>query len=119
MMTRSVTRVTKWCAAAALSGALVVGGVGITSASAQPAAKTAAVKIQNFAFKPKTLTVAVGTKVTFTNFDSTGHNVTFSGFGSHTLGTGQAYSHKFTTAGTFKYYCSLHPDMTGKIVVTS
>jgi plastocyanin len=118
MATRPISRVTKWCAAAALSGALVVGGAGVSSATARPTVTLAAVKIQNFAFKPKALYITVNTKVTWKNYDSTGHNATFKGFHSPTLATGGTWSHKFTTVGTFKYHCTIHPTMTGKVVVT-
>jgi len=126
---RRLNRVASWCASAALCGALVIGGSGVSGAStkpavvkhaaARPAVVRAKVKIVNFLYKPKTLTIAAGTKVTWKNADSTGHTVTFASFGSPTLGTGATWSHKFTTAGTFSYHCSLHLEMTGKIVVTS
>jgi plastocyanin len=120
MATRTFSRVSKWGAAVALSGALVVGAAGVSSAAGRPAAvPKASVKIQNSLFMPKTLTIAVGTKVTWTNTDPTGHNATFSGFASPTLGAGKSWSHKFTTVGTFKYHCTLHPEMTGKVVVTA
>lgn len=122
-------RVASWCASAALCCALVIGGSGVSGAAtkpavvkhtvARPAVITAKVKIVNFLYKPKTLTVVAGTKVTWKNADSTGHTVTFAAFGSPTLGTGATWSHKFTTVGTFSYHCSLHLEMTAKVVVTS
>jgi plastocyanin len=99
-----------------------VGVQGVASAATKPAARphvtTASVNIDNFVFKPKTLNISTRTVVTWTNNDSTGHNVVFNGFGSRTLGTGKTYSHKFGTVGTFKYHCTLHPGMAGKVVVT-
>lgn len=118
-----------WCTAAALCGALVIGGSGVSGASTKPAVVkptaarptviTAKVKISNFLYKPKTLTIVAGTKVTWKNLDSTGHTATFAAFGSPILGTGATWSHKFPTVGTFSYHCTLHIEMTGKVVVTS
>ena len=75
------------------------------------------VTIQNFAFDPIVLTVTVGTTVTWTNKDSAGHRPTFADFASGTLATGDTFQHTFDTAGTFDYHCSIHPSMTGKIIV--
>jgi plastocyanin len=120
--TRAFSRVTARCAAAAVCAALVFGGAGVSSAGARPAARptvvTAKVKIQGYLFRPTTLTVAQYTKVTWTNYDSTGHNVTFKNFGSPILGLGKTWSHTFKRVGTFKYRCTLHPEMTAKVVVT-
>ena len=78
------------------------------------------VAISGFAFKPAELTVTVGTKVTWTNQDSVGHNVKAAdgSWGSDTLSNGQSFSKVFDTAGTFDYVCTFHPGMTGKIIVT-
>jgi plastocyanin len=103
---------------AAASTSLVVGVTGVSNAATKPAVTTASVKIQNYQFKPKTLTIVTGTKVTWKNYDGTGHDVVFKTFGSPILATGGTWSHKFATTGTFKYHCSLHPDMTAKVVVT-
>jgi plastocyanin len=107
-------------AAAAVSLALVFGVIGVSTASAaRPAAKKPhTVSIANYQFVPKTLTVAAGTKVTWTNNDNTGHNVTFTDFHSKALAPEKKFSHVFATAGTFSYRCTIHPGMTGKIVVT-
>jgi plastocyanin len=124
MANRTFSRVAKWSAALAASGALVLGvaggamSAGATSA-ARPAVTVASVKIQNYLYMPKALHITPGTKVTWTNKDFTGHTVTFKTFGSPTLGTGRTYSHTFATVGTFKYHCTLHPDMIGKVVVAA
>jgi plastocyanin len=80
-----------------------------------------AVTIDNFAFAPATLTVERGTKVVFTNRDDIPHTVTSAAsppsFKSPPLDTGDAFTHVFDTAGTFAYFCSLHPHMQGTIVV--
>ena len=83
------------------------------------AAGSAAVKIDNFAFGPDTLTVAVGTTVTWTNRDDIPHTVvsTDGVFKSKVRDTDETFSYKFEKAGTYSYYCSVHPKMIGKVVV--
>jgi plastocyanin len=76
-----------------------------------------AVSIANFAFTPADLSVKVGDTVTWTNNDNVAHTVTFSSFASDQLAPGATYSHKFDTAGSFDYKCSIHPSMLGKITV--
>jgi plastocyanin len=85
----------------------------------QPEPATADVKVDNFSFGPATLTVAVGTTVTWTNRDNIPHVVvsTDSVFKSKVLDTGEKFSYTFTKPGTFPYLCSIHPKMTGKVVV--
>lgn len=77
------------------------------------------ITIANFAFAPATLTVKVGTKVTWTNNDSATHTVTADqgAFNSPDLPTGQSYSFTFTKAGTYSYHCAIHSSMTATIVV--
>jgi plastocyanin len=89
-------------------------------ASAQAAqAATAEVKIDNFSFGPATLTVAVGTTVTWVNHDDIPHNVVSTDdlFKSKVMDTDEKFSFTFTKAGTFPYFCGIHPKMTGKVVV--
>ena len=78
-------------------------------------------------FVPETLTVSKGTTVTWTNGDSTLHTVTSGSaesgnsgteFDSSYLAAGKTFQHQFSTSGTFDYYCTLHPYMKGKVVVT-
>jgi plastocyanin len=90
-----------------------------TAASIAPAAAGNAVSIANFAFAPASLTVAVGTTVTWTNSDTAGHTVTADdgSFKSNTLGTGATFAQTFAKAGTFAYHCSIHKSMTGTITV--
>jgi len=78
------------------------------------------VKIENFTFAPKTLTVKVGTVVTFENDDDIPHVVVASdgSFRSKALDTGDAYAFTFTKSGDFAYFCALHPHMQGTITVT-
>jgi plastocyanin len=77
------------------------------------------VTIDNFTFSPKELTVAVGTTVKFVNHDDIPHTVVEKrlSFRSKALDTDDAYSYTFAAAGSFDYFCSLHPHMVGKIIV--
>jgi nitrite reductase (NO-forming) len=78
-------------------------------------------------FEPETLTVSKGSTVTWTNGDSTLHTVTSGSaesgnsgteFDSSYLAAGKTFQHPFSTSGTFDYYCTLHPYMKGKVIVT-
>ena len=77
------------------------------------------VKIDNFKFIPDTLTVAPGTKVTWVNRDDMAHTVASKEkkFKSKAMDTDQSFSFTFIAPGTYEYYCSVHPKMTGKIIV--
>ena len=77
--------------------------------------------MRGYAFSPSTLTVHVGDTVTWTNYDQAPHDVTTTSapvaVKSQTLFTGQSFSYTFTTAGTYSYYCSIHPDMRATVTV--
>jgi plastocyanin len=77
------------------------------------------VLVDNFRFAPAAMTVAAGTTVTWTNHDDVPHNIvsTEKTFASPVLDTDEQFSHTFETAGTYQYYCSLHPKMVGQITV--
>jgi plastocyanin len=97
--------------------------IGSTRA-ATPAASTVSPKgpqivIQEFRFSQATLTVPIGTTVTWVNRDEESHTVTSTAglFASPALDPRQAFSYRFTTPGTYTYYCALHPHMTAKLVV--
>ena len=78
------------------------------------------VKIDNFAFDSQTVTVAPGATVTWINDDDAPHTVVAEdgkSFRSRTLDTGDKFSFTFMSPGTFGYFCSVHPHMTGKVVV--
>ncbi|WP_407175874.1 cupredoxin family copper-binding protein [Bradyrhizobium sp. STM 3562] len=76
------------------------------------------VTIDNFTFTPPDLTVKVGDTVTWTNHDDIPHTVVSAGkFRSKTMDTDNSFSFTFTAAGDYKYFCSLHPHMTGMIKV--
>jgi plastocyanin len=80
---------------------------------------TKQVKIDNFSFTPATLTVSPGTTVTWTNSDDVPHTVVSDDklFKSKVLDTDERFSYTFTKPGTYPYFCSVHPKMTGQIVV--
>ena len=77
------------------------------------------VSIVNMSFSPATLTVTVGTTVTWTNNDGITHTVTsdVTGFDSGDITMGSKYSKVFSVAGTYSYHCTIHPTMKGTIVV--
>jgi plastocyanin len=91
------------------------------TANTQQSATTAEVKIDNFSFSPTTITVAVGTTVTWTNRDDIPHTVVSSddskALKSKVMDTDEKFSFTFTKPGTFPYFCSVHPKMTGTVVV--
>ncbi len=102
--------------------------VAATEAATAEATETAAavapqevqVAIQDFAFSPQVLEIPVGTTVTWTNNDTSQHTATANdgSFDSGVLAQGGTFSFTFDTPGTYDYICSLHPNMTGQIVVT-
>jgi plastocyanin len=75
--------------------------------------------VDNFSFAPSTTSVAAGTAITWTNKDDVPHNIVSTDlkFKSPVLDTDEKFTHSFDVPGTYKYYCSLHPRMTGQIVV--
>jgi Icc protein len=77
------------------------------------------VVVDNFSFAPARTAVPVGTTITWTNRDDVPHNVisTEKKFASPVLDTDQTFSHTFDAPGTYTYYCSIHPKMTGQVVV--
>jgi plastocyanin len=96
-----------------------------SSAAAPPPASedqlpaSAEVKIDNFSFNPATVSVAMGGTVTWTNRDDIPHTVVSSDkvFKSKVLDTDEKFSYTFTKAGNYSYFCSIHPKMTGTVVV--
>jgi plastocyanin len=120
---------------------MVGGGAGLATsrAAAEPAtsqtspklaAAATTVRIDNFAFTPKTLTVPVGATVTWVNHDDVPHTATAKAaagggdaqqpaFDSNTIDSDERFSFTFTAAGTYPYYCKVHPHMTGTIIVVA
>jgi plastocyanin len=81
-------------------------------------AEDTVIHIDNFTFEPAQLTVKVGTTVTWQNRDDIPHLVVSAGkFRSKTMDTDDSFSFTFTAAGDYKYFCSLHPHMTGMVRV--
>jgi plastocyanin len=89
--------------------------------NAQEKMSTMEVKIDNFTFGPAALTVPVGTTVTWINKDDIPHTVVSTddpkAFKSKVLDTDEKFSFTFSKPGTFPYFCSIHPKMTGKVIV--
>jgi len=91
-----------------------------TRDSAPTKATESEVVIDSFSFSPKTTVVPIGATVTWTNHDNVPHVIASDDdqFNkSPVLKTGQSFSNAFATAGTYSYFCSIHPRMTGKIIV--
>jgi len=77
------------------------------------------VKIDNFVFAPNTVTIAAGTTIRWTNRDDIPHNVVAEdkSFKSKVMDTDESFTYTFAKPGTYTYFCSIHPKMTGKVVV--
>src|ERR1700745_1691382 len=109
--------------AAALALGMGVFGPGVKrfQASAQQSLSSVEIKIDNFSFGPMELPVPVGTTVPWINRDDIPHTVVSTDdpktFKSKGLDTDEKFSFTFTKAGMFPYFCSLHPRMTGKVIV--
>ncbi|MFF0017249.1 plastocyanin/azurin family copper-binding protein [Streptomyces sp. NPDC005374] len=89
--------------------------------SGQASAAGYSVAMKGYAFSPASLSVPAGSTVTWTNYDTAPHDVkTTSGplsIHSPMLNKGQSWSFTFTTAGSYGYVCTVHPDMTAGITV--
>ena len=118
-MKRNSFWVASFTASIIIAIVLLISGSPSVAANDQPSAASAVVKIDNFVFGPQTLTVPVGTTVTWTNKDDIPHTTvsTDGVFKSKVMDTDEQFSYKFTKAGTYSYYCSVHPKMTGNVVV--
>ncbi|WP_369373080.1 cupredoxin family copper-binding protein [Streptomyces sp. cg36] len=106
-------------ASTARRGSPTAGGGGAPAAPA-PSSTGGAVAVKNFAFAPATLTVRVGTTVTWTNNDDEPHTVTSDNGGplhSPPLDSGGVYRYTFAKSGTYTYFCTVHPFMHGSVVV--
>jgi len=117
------TLISAFAAAAAVAtplSALSLAAPSLAAQASAPTTATASVKIDNFVFGPAVLTVKVGTTVTWTNNDDVPHAVVaddHTTFKSKVLDTDQTFSFTFTKPGEYPYFCSIHPHMTGKVVV--
>ncbi len=90
-----------------------------TTAANGTTASPGAVVIDNFAFMPSTLTVEVGSAVTWMNEQGVDHTVTAddNSFDSGPMARGAGFQRTFDAAGTFAYHCTIHPSMTATITV--
>src|SRR5262244_3577013 len=101
----------------------IFGATRVTNAGsprpAQAQSSSTEVKIDNFVFGPQTLTISAGTTVTWVNNDDIPHTVVSNDgvFKSKVLDTNDKFSFTFAKAGTYPYFCSIHPKMTAKVVV--
>ena len=81
------------------------------------------ISIDNFKYVPETLTVPVGTKLTWTNHDDMPHTVTSTSkpkiLDSEALDTDDQFSHVFAEPGVYTYVCTVHPKMSGQVIVES
>ena len=108
-----------------VAGAVVALSLAVALVVVHPAkvkaedAKATEVRVDNFTFAPDTITVPVNGTVTWVNKDDIPHVIASNDgvFKSKALDTDQKFSYTFTKAGTYPYYCSIHPKMVGKIVV--
>jgi plastocyanin len=116
-MIRTIMWITGLLTTAIAATLLMAASPGSSAKAPQPT--SAEVKVDNFSFGPATLTVAVGTTVTWTNRDDIPHTVvsTDKVFKSKVLDTDEKFSFTFDKAGTYSYFCSIHPKMTGSVVV--
>jgi plastocyanin len=109
----------KWINLRSLGLGLVLAAALLVSLGGAGArAQEISVTIDNFTFTPVELKVKVGDTITWTNHDDIPHTVVSAGkFRSKTMDTDDKFSFTFTSAGDYKYFCSLHPHMTGMIKV--
>lgn len=107
----------RW-AAAPLCAALLFGAA-LAPAAPAPAPATIRIAVENFMFGPASMTLKAGATVTWTNQDQEPHTVTsLDGlFRSGALDTGDSFSFTFEKPGTYRYRCTIHPQMVGTIVV--
>ena len=114
-----IARHIRFAAALAVAAFAVAATLPAATARAAETELKIEVKIDNFAFAPQRIVVQAGTTVTWTNADDAPHTVvsTTKLFKSSALDTEDKFSFTFATPGTYEYFCSLHPHMTGTVVV--
>jgi len=116
---RIITHPLRACAALALVCCAAFVTPAIYAAAALPSS-TIDLNIAKFAFAPKEITIALGTKITWTNRDEAPHTVTSNDKSFATskgLDTDDKFEHTFTSEGDFSYICTVHPFMTGVVHV--
>jgi plastocyanin len=115
-------RIRVWLAGLVVSvavGLLLAAEAKSIDSGAQQTGGAVEVNIDNFSFGPERITVPAGTTVTWTNRDDIPHTVVSDDklFKSRVLDTDEKFSYTFSRPGTYAYFCSVHPKMTGKVVV--
>jgi plastocyanin len=112
-------RVASVAAIMVISTVLFLAGTPMVTANNESPVANSEIKIDNYSFGPQTITVPVGTTVTWINQDDIPHtSVSTEGvFKSKVMDTDEKFTYTFTKAGTYPYYCTIHPKMTGTIVV--
>jgi plastocyanin len=119
-MTTSLQRHTLWLLPLALglvALTLVSPGEGAASSESASASAAKTVRVKSFAFKPPTLAVKRGGRVTFANVSAAEHTATGAGFDTKRIAPGKSATVRFDKRGGFAYHCKIHPFMKGKIVV--
>ena len=118
-MTKKNVRIASAVMPVMIAMLLLSAGSSSLKANDQPSAANTAVNIDNFVFGPQTLTVPVGATVIWTNKDDIPHTAVSTDdiFKSKVMDTDEKFSYTFTKAGTYPYFCSIHPKMTGTVVV--
>jgi plastocyanin len=99
------------------AAALVAAGHGRAAEPTAHASGAKSVSIVSFAFKPGTLKVKRGARVTFTNTADSTHTASSGSFDTKRIAPGKSVTVKFNKRGTFAYHCKIHPFMKGKVVV--
>ncbi len=112
-------RKSRWILCVAASMVLALAGLPAIEKTIAAGPPTVDVKIDNFSFTPPTLTVKAGTQITWTNADDIPHTVVSDdqAFKSKVLDTEEKFTFTASKPGTYPYFCSIHPKMTGKLVV--
>jgi plastocyanin len=110
---------TSWITLVAAATALALVALSTAGKSMAAGPPSVDVKIDNFSFTPTTLTVKAGTQITWTNADDIPHTVVSEdqSFKSKVLDTDEKFTFTASKPGTYSYFCSIHPKMTGKVVV--
>jgi len=109
----------RWITCVAVSMVLALAALFAVERSMGASQLNVEVKIDNFSFTPNTLTVKAGTQITWTNADDIPHTVVSDdqSFKSKVLDTDEKFTFTASKPGTYSYFCSIHPKMTGKVVV--
>jgi plastocyanin len=109
----------RWIGGVAVSIGLALALLFAVEKSMAAGAPSVEVKIDNFSFTPSTLTVKAGTQITWTNADDIPHTVVSEdqSFKSKVLDTDEKFTFVASKPGTYSYFCSIHPKMTGRVVV--